>query len=160
MCCSVDNGAQLADDGVSDGDAGSRKIVSVLSITPAYLGCAARYVLPGYVVAVLHAGAIRAGAIRVVADRDKVMDDVIRHIFCSRPATPASCSAMSAAAAAVRVARSPYSKNGVLRRAVDYTLALREGGVTGARSDGMRVVDLAKREIRSIPERRDCFFTI
>ena len=91
MCCSVDNGAQLADDGVSDGDAGSRKIVSVLSITPAYLGCAARYVLPGYVVAVLHtgairagairAGAIRAGAIRVVADRDKVMDDVIRHIF-------------------------------------------------------------------------------
>ena len=81
MCCSVDKGAQLADDGVSDGDAGSRKIVSVLSITPAYLGCAARYVLPGYVVAVLHTGAIRAGAIRVVADRDKVMDDVIRHIF-------------------------------------------------------------------------------
>ena len=86
MCCSVDKGAQLADDGVSDGDAGSRKIVSVLSITPAYLGCAARYVLPGYVVAVLHtgairAGAIRAGAIRVVADRDKVMDDVICHFF-------------------------------------------------------------------------------
>ena len=76
MCCCVDNGAQLADDGVSDGDAGSRKIVSVLSITPAYLGCAARYVLPGYVVAVLH-----TGAIRVVADRDKVMDDVICHIF-------------------------------------------------------------------------------
>ena len=50
---------------------------------------------------------------------------------------------MSAAAAAVRVARSPYSKNRVLRRAVDYTLALREGGVTGARCDGMRVVDLA-----------------